>query len=340
VAATDYHTYEQLQSLGQQVRDKAVAVSVEQESAQVVQQIQAEHANDPLLDATGHVAPDPAITQQMIKSHAESMYQDIPAMFTAFATADPARMQPMIDSLWGVAYALDTKILGSVAHTPLDDPIPAGAWHPGTSIQDRVQDIIDPRMKYWAGPAANTFETNYLRPLAATVTPQSEVAAALAVSLTAQKNLREHTHANIWQIGQETITVLDTLHHTHPHDARVVLDAFTAAIAVILAVPTDGWSFAGAFGLVGAIQGLTDSAANVTKIIGGKTVAAVISSMADAVSSLASGVDQQEQAITGFLDKVSSQITPADITAPQPTSVTSLAHANADTLKTQFHPTG
>lgn len=337
MASGDYHTYEELQALGEQIRAKAVQVSVEQESAQVVQQIHADHANDPLLDQTGHVADNPPITQDTIRAHAQTAYAQIPQFFTAFATPDPAKAQPMIDSLWGVAYALEPKILTSVMHTPLDNPIPSNAWHPYTSIGSRVQDIKDPRMKYWGGPAADSFETNYLEPLSAAVTPQSEMAAALALSLTAQKQLREAAHNNIWRIGQETLKVLDTLHHTSPHDGQVVFTVFTAAISVLLAVPTDGWSFAGAFGLMMSVKGLGDAAADLTKTIGGKTVYAVISSMADAITTLTNGTDQQEQVIATFLGKVGSQITTADMTPPRPTSVSGLAHASRDILKTQFY---
>jgi hypothetical protein len=106
---------------------------------------------------------------------------------------------------------------------------------------------------------------------------------------------------------------------------------------VLLAVPTDGWSFAGAFGLMMSVKGLGDAAADLTKTIGGKTVYAVISSMADAVTTLTNGTDQQEQVIATFLGKVGSQITTADMTPPRPTSVSGLAHASRDTLKTQFY---
>jgi hypothetical protein len=58
-------------------------------------------------------------------------------------------------------------------------------------------------------------------------------------------------------------------------------------------VPTDGWSLVGGFGL------------------------AVISTMVDAITALANGIDQQEQEIAAFVDKVGSQITPIGITAPR-----------------------
>jgi hypothetical protein len=338
VAPGDYHTREQLQALGERVRDKAIQVATEQESAQVVRQIHAEHAGDPSVDATGRIAPDPAITRDMIRSYAQTAYADIPQVFTSFATADPARVQPAVDSLWGVAYALNTNILGGVMRSPLADPIPDRAWQPTVGIQSRIQDIRDPRMKYWAGPAADNFEAKYLQPLADTVPPQSDLAAALALTLTAHRQVREATHGNIWTIGQETLKVLDTLHHTNPHDARIVLDVFVAAVSVLLAVPTDGWSFAGAFGLAKAVEGFGNASAPVTRIIGGKTVNAVISSMMAAVSTLNSGVDQQGQDIVRFLDRIGNQITVSTITPPEPQLLTTLSQQPASALATQFHP--
>jgi hypothetical protein len=96
---SDYHTYEELRQLGEQVRDRAIQVSVEHESAEVVKAIHADHAYDPLVDGTGHVAPDPTITQDTIRSYAQEAYAGVPEFFTVFATPDPAGMQPTIDAL-------------------------------------------------------------------------------------------------------------------------------------------------------------------------------------------------------------------------------------------------
>jgi len=106
----------------------------------------------------------------------------------------------------------------------------------------------------------------------------------------------------------------------------------------MLAVPTDGWSLVGGFGLAKALQGFADAASDVKKTIGGKTVNAVISTMVDAITALANGVDQQEQEIAAFLDKVGSQITPIGITAPQPTALTGLVRLGSAALPTQLYP--
>jgi len=100
VAAGDYHTYEELQRLGEQIRDKAVQVSFERESAQVVQQIHADHGYDPPIDRTGHVPADPPIAQDTIRSYAVRSYEGVPPALHRLRTPDPARTQPTIDSLW------------------------------------------------------------------------------------------------------------------------------------------------------------------------------------------------------------------------------------------------
>jgi hypothetical protein len=340
--SANYHTFDQLQSLGDQIRELAIKIAAGKETTNVMQMIQRDHAGDPQLDASGHVAPDPVITQDMITAYAQNEYNDIPQLFTAFSTPDPSGAQPTIDMLWRVAYALDQSVITNAVQNPagtattLSDPVPAGAWHPHTSIGTRVDDIISSRLKYWAGPASDSFGNNYLRPLAATVGPQSALAAELAVSLTAYQNLRDAMHADIWQIGQETLTVLDSVAGSHPHEAIVVLTVCTAAVSVLLAVPTDGWSFAGAFGLYKAVQGFTGTTKNVSTTIGGKTVAAVISSMMSAIVTMSANIEAQQQDVISFLNKVGSQITSKDLTVPQPDMITGLVKGGH--LQQQFHP--
>jgi hypothetical protein len=345
---SNYHTYEELRQLGEQVRDRAIRVSIDYESAQVVQMIHTEHANDPLVDGTGHVAPDPTITQDMIKSYAHEAYAGIPEFFTAFATPDPGRMQPAIDTFMRAAYALaPTKIIDgmlsqNLAKHTLDFSLPAGAWHPARSIETRLDEIRDRRLNAWQGRAEESFKFDYLPSLKAVVSPQSELAIVLATSLRAQKEAREASHSNIWDIGQSTLTVLDHLHACRPKDVSTALTVFVSAVSVILAVPTDGWSVRAGVGLGMAVKGFVDSFGSTTeapvKTIGGHTVNAVISSMTEAIASLTTGVDQQEQAIGWFLGQVGPAITKDDITALPPKSVTDAAQHDINTLRGEFSP--
>jgi hypothetical protein len=64
VDAGDYHTDEQLRALGERLRDRAIQISIEQESAQVVRRSHTEHTADPLIDPSGHVAADPPVTRR------------------------------------------------------------------------------------------------------------------------------------------------------------------------------------------------------------------------------------------------------------------------------------
>ena len=245
LSPADYHTRDDLQTLGEQIRDKAIRVTVEYESAQVVGAIHTGHAHDPMVDGSGRIAPDPPITDRTISAWAHGAYDGVPAMFTSFATADPRGIQPMIDALWGVAFALKPEILASLIHSQFDDPIPAGAWKPGTDLTTRVTDIIDTRLRYWHGTASDRFAQDFLNPLRGAVSRQCELAVALAVALTAQQQVTLAAHRDVWDIGHKTLAVLDSLHACSPHDATVALAVVTAAISVILAVPTSGLSFAG-----------------------------------------------------------------------------------------------
>jgi hypothetical protein len=149
-------------------------------------------------------------------------------------------------------------------------------------------------------------------------------------------------HNNIWDIGQKTLTALDSLHACHSHEASTTLTVFTAAVAVLLAIPTKGLSFRALFGLGNAVKGLGGAVGGSTdapvKGIGGGTVNAVISSMADAVASLTTGVDQQEQTIGHFLGEVGGAFTADGVTVPQPTAATKAAHEDIDALRRDFYP--
>jgi hypothetical protein len=65
------------------------------------------------------------------------------------------------------------------------------------------------------GNGAISFRRDYLEQLKAKVPPQSELAVALAYALGAHKETRERMHNNIWDIGQKTLTALDSLHACH-----------------------------------------------------------------------------------------------------------------------------
>lgn len=335
--ASSYHTGQQLQALGERIRDKAIQVSVEHESAKVVDQIHADHAHDPLLDSSGQVKDNPPINPDVIRAYATNEYAAIPQHFSAFATADPAAMQPTIDTLWRVAYALHPDVLSVVMRGPLDNPIPAHAWHPYTSIGTRIEDIYGSRLREWEGSAADAFRDNYLSPLKATVPKQAALAAALAVALTAHKKVREEQHKNIWDVGQKTLKVLDTLHACRPQDATVALTVFTAAVSVLLAIPTDGLSFAAVYGLGTAGLGFAKAAGDVKKTIGGKTVRAVISDMLAVITTLTQGIDQQEQEISRFLSTLGTQLTETAINPPRPDAMIDLGHADVETLRKQLY---
>jgi hypothetical protein len=136
--------------------------------------------------------------------------------------------------------------------------------------------------------------------------------------------------------------VLDTLHACRPKDVSTALTVFIAAVSVILAVPTKGWSVRAGVGLGNAVKGFVGTFGSTTdapvKTIGGHTVNAVISSMTEAIATLTTGVDQQEQAISWFLGQVGTAITKNDITALPPKSVTDAAQHDINTLRGEFSP--
>jgi hypothetical protein len=329
----DYHTAAELQQLGEQIRDKAIEVTIRVESAQASQLIRLQHdGEDPL------VARDHPITPQYLNTWAHGTYDAVPSMFTSFATPNPRNTQPTIDSLWGVAYALKPDILGSVLHSELNNPIPAAAWKPDNDVATRITDITNTRLDYWHGQASDSFQFGFLSKLTKAVPQQCELAVALAVALTAQQQLTLAKHKDVWEVGHKTLTALDGLHDPcQGHDINVVLTVVTAAISVILAVPTRGLSLAGLLGLTKASQGLATTV-NTNWKIGGETVYSVINSMADTLAGVLTGQDEQEQVIQQYLDKIGTEISPQDITPPEPKPLTNLANASRSILDTQFYP--
>ena len=328
-----YHSVAELGQLGGQIRDKAIDVCFRREIVETMNRIRevAEEEGVPPVDEGG-----PVLDEARIKWRLHQFYDYIPDLFTQFDYPDPAKMQGSIGSPWSVAYALVPETLGHFANTPLKDPIPANAWHLKDSVSSRIGQIEGNLLSYWEGVAADGFKNEYLDRLKSTVGPQAGLAAVLAVALAAHQRIRQTTFDNIWDVGQQTLAALNGLYSSNPGSGKVVLSVLTSAISVLMAIPTDGLSFAGLYGLGMAGVGLADAVAASTKLISGGTVQSVINSMSDRIADILTGIEQQEQEICDFLDKISTQLRPEDLTVPSPKPVTDLAGADVNTLRANF----
>jgi hypothetical protein len=200
-------------------------------------------------------------------AYAQTAYGDIvPQLFIQFGAPNPASAaRSAIGSLWKVAYALDEATVGDLALGRLDNPLPADAWAPRSSIGDRVDDIMFSRMRYWEGVASDNFGTNFLLKLKHRTPVQAQVAMGLAISLQAQEQAVFASHANVKKLAQETMNALEQIIGIGVGDdsaAIVAIDVAFAAAAVLTAVPTDGLSIAGAVGLSSATKSFMETSLN------------------------------------------------------------------------------
>jgi hypothetical protein len=116
---------------------------------------------------------------------------------------------------------------------------------------------------------------------------------------------------------------LDAGHHAS--GVRSVLAVACAAVGVLLAIPTDGLSLAGAAGLATAAVGLAGATVDFATVdVSGGTVDSVLSSTIHAVGKVRRQRNQQGRLVVSYLTKVRDQLGPKDIAAPAPNPVTKL----------------
>lgn len=334
-----YHTHEQLQSLGESVKRKAVDVTAGKE----YDTLNAMYGPDPRNPQQQQAAADQIPTREEVRAAANKAYADLPDLFTWFATPDPARTSPAIENLWvvvrGVGSALD-KEGGSSAPTY---PIKDDSWEPNVELGERSKKVDGLIGKNWDGEAYRAFRYNFVMHIDTTIERQGKVASALAVSLQAHKAIRDCFHTDIWKIGQNVTKALDTVGDCNSDDVDSAITVFTAIAGVALAVPTDGVSLVALAGLAkeGASASkdvkaaLKTNSGNTKKVpIGGPTVDAIVKNLRSAVNTLRSGTTDQEYELYQFIHAVGQE---ADrhwdkYVVPKPGRLTALDHANVDKL--------
>jgi hypothetical protein len=311
-----FHTYEELLTLGEQIRDTAAKVGARTESDYEYQILSQQYPGAALLNSnltSSGSAPNQMFDLDALNQYARLQYSFIPGAFTDFSTEDPAGSQPAIDALWSAAYALQPSLRANPDKSGAPHiPVPGGAYRPSVTAGQRLENITNVRLKAWHGPGADHFQTELIAPLNQAVPLQSEMAALLAWVLEINKSIRDALHNDIWTLGTETLKVLESMlgFHCSTPSGTVVLTVADAAMGVILAVPTDGWSLEAAYGFAGALIGFKNSVPNdsptTSHDIKASTVHEVVLKMIQVMGQIRSDLDKQYQPLNDLLKQVQS----------------------------------
>ncbi|MET8154169.1 hypothetical protein ACIBSW_12600 [Actinoplanes sp. NPDC049668] len=349
--AFTYHGPDQLQQLGEKIRDKAISVTMDQAASYAAAQQAA--VNDATRSDTGQVTQVPGYTtpaggrpddEGNLLAYVAQAYAGIPAMFASFALPNPDDCRPMLDALYAVAATVKVDLTMTSRNSSVAAP-DAVAPLPGTA---HVADIVDAaklHLKEWIGNAANSFE-HYLDVNARAAVLQREVTLSLALSLEAQLEINRRVNTDIWEIGQKTYKALDGLDAWCPggnaSKASALLTIGGAIAAVIFAGATAG---AGTAALAAAVsvegwQSLATIWSNSKPLqekkvdIGGRTVPPIITGMQNAINLLTKTLDTQNQELVNGLSKFTDAFHHNwnDVLIAAPDKFTKLRSADRDTI--------
>src|SRR5262249_4635773 len=147
-------------------------------------------------------------------------------------------------------------------------------------------------MRAWSGQGANAF-VGYVSDFTQAADLQSDLAQALALTMDANREVRERMLTDVWSVGHETLKVLDALHPFCGGDAvstaSVTISVLVATASVFAAIPSGGVStLLAAGGFASTMLSTIGSAPKAP--IGGGTVLGVIDTMRTALQKVQTGV--------------------------------------------------
>ncbi|MEU4218176.1 hypothetical protein [Actinoplanes sp. NPDC026623] len=315
-----YRSPGDLQALGEKIRKKAIAVTMDQ--AESYAQAQQAANNDATRSDTGQTTQIPGYTPPAqgrpdddgnLRTYVTETYAAIPAMFSAFALPNPDDSRPMLDALYSVAATVQVDLQLTARNNTIVAP---NAVNPitGAAQVAEVVDLIKGHMKEWTGNAALAFE-HYLENNVRAAVLQREVVLSLALGLEVQLEINRRINTDIWEIGQKTYKALDGLDAWCPganaSNTVAILTIAGAIAAVIFAGVTAGAGGAAVAAAVGVegLQSLATTLSNTGPLqtqkvaIGGMTVPPIIAGMQNAMTALTKSIDAQQQELTAGLTR-------------------------------------
>jgi hypothetical protein len=342
-----YRSPDGLQYLGEQVRDKAIKVTMGQQASYA--QAQERANNEASRAATGQEPQVPGYKAPTsgrpdedgnLRGYVEQAYAGVPLLFAQFGMPNPDDCQPMVDAFYTSASTLNPSLEVTLRDGKLDTSYLAEAAG-GTAPVEGSINVMTTHMKQWEGEAADGFEY-YIKRLEQSARLQRELSLSLAVTLEAQLEIRRRTLTDIYEIGQKTLTALDSIDGWCPGSRTSQVQAVLTIGGAVAAVAFAGATGVGAIGV--GVEGLQSAAAILgaqpaltpsKETIGGMTVPPILSGMAGAITKLATTASQQEQDLVNCLAKVSGSVSEnwGMLLLAAPAKLTSLRNADRETLE-------
>src|SRR5262249_20154241 len=155
--------------------------------------------------------------------------------------------QPAVDALWSVAAALKPGMSVQVRsdNGSLRNPVPPTGLKLDVAINDRVTDMVNAHLRNWDGGAAGAFKTHFLDHIGNASDLQGQVAASLALTLEAHKEIRQRANSDVWTIGNNTLHAIDKMKGIcHAGTASTALTVFGAVASVLTASSGIGFALA------------------------------------------------------------------------------------------------
>ncbi|MEU8662596.1 hypothetical protein [Actinoplanes philippinensis] len=318
-----YRSYSDLQNLGQRIIDKAAEVVLWQdESYSMAQQgsINDYSRNGSIgVDTDNPHYQPPASGEPSdnanVQEYVRQALADVPQYFTAFSVPDPdTAVEGVTRPLYRVAGTLIPNLrISRRAEGQLSTEVLAGDSGESESINQLVGNIVDIHMNHWEGDGATEF-AGYCSKLSEAALLQQHVALNLAEIMEAHLEIRRCQLTDAWNIGEDTIKVLDSLDAwclNRKKSTQTVLTVVGAIAAVIVVAVAPESIPAGAVLGAEVIQGLGATLGTVPDKkdepapISGATVQDVIQSMSTALYTLQARVDEQEELLVGALGAMS-----------------------------------
>jgi hypothetical protein len=345
----EYHDFGALRHLGERIRDKAVEVTMRQYT-----NLGYDDYGDAQTRATNYPYQNPPGTGPLeqygytpaargrqddydnLKRFVSAENASIPELFTAFSIPDPTAAQSTVDSLYQTAAGLSPNLKVTVKDGKPYAPMLDGTAPPSAPVETTVN-YMKTHLQHWDGDAALAFK-GYLDNFTVAAGLQYDFACALAITMDIQLEIRKRLLTDVWDIGNKTLKVLDSLTGVCPSPQKIGVEitVWAAAVGILGAIPSGGAATVSAVGwLVGTLMTMPVSKPP-TDSVGGQSVVEVIQSMHRLLVRVAEGIDSQQQELVTVLRKLSTQVTTdSQLVEPvAPAKLSGLTTAGVDVLDT------
>ncbi len=329
-----YHSGEDLQSLGEMIRDQAADLSVNEWMGDDFGDAQQRLINqNTQLGAAGSIPYGQEPTTDDVRRFIVAENADVPGLFAAFGVPDPVAIQPNVDALNQAAATLRADLTVTATGDGTKVTAPPNANPLGLTPVGETMTLVDHRLVAWEGQAAEAFKL-YVAKFPTASEYQRQVVLSLALTLQAQMEIRKRMITDIWNIGQDTIKAMQaaaaTCHSAKSVSLELTVASAFAGIALAITASGDAVIVAGLSSAAAILGKVAQPAEQVT--IGGRTVQLVLTSMRAAITTLHRTVTGQQDQLVRAVQSVQSDLTKLrpSVDLPAPTHLLDLSSAGLD----------